>query len=61
MLLKSSAARLPVGSTQDEDTRKIKDFAYRVASAAVPSALLPKQVETGTADDLTSTQSCDDR
>ena len=45
--------RLPVGSTQDEDTRETEDFAYSVASAAVPAALLPKQVETATANDPT--------
>jgi len=54
-------SRLPVELTKDKDTRQIKDFAYSVASAAVPAALLPKKVETATADDLTSTQSCDHR
>ena len=46
-------SRLPIGSTQDDDTRKTEDFAYSVASAAVPAALLPKQVETATANDPT--------
>ena len=44
---------LPVGPTQDEDTRETEDFAYSVASAAMPAALLPKQVETATANDPT--------
>ena len=35
-------SRLPVGSTQDETIRETEDFAYGVASAAVPAALLPK-------------------
>ena len=46
-------SRLPVGSTQDDDTRETEDFAYSVASAAVPAALLPKHVETATANDPT--------
>ena len=46
-------SRLPVGSTQDDDTRETEDFAYSVASAAVPAALLPKHVETATTNDLT--------
>jgi len=46
-------SRLPVSSTQDEDTRETEDFAYSVASAAVPAALLLKQVETATANDPT--------
>ena len=46
-------SRLPVGSNQDDDTRETEDFAYSVASAAVPAALLPKQVETATANDPT--------
>ena len=46
-------SRLPVGSTQDEDTRETENFAYIVASAAMPAALLPKQVETATANDST--------
>ena len=46
-------SRLPVGSTQDEDTQETEDFAYGVANAAVPAALLPKQVETASANDPT--------
>ena len=46
-------SRLPVGSTRDDDTRETEDFAYSVASAAVPGALLPKHVETATANDPT--------
>ena len=46
-------SRLPVGSTQDDDTRESEDLAYSVASAAVPAALLPKHVETATANDPT--------
>ena len=46
-------SRLPVGSTQDEDTQDTQDFAYSVANAAVPAALLPKQVETASANDPT--------
>ena len=46
-------SRPPVGSTQDKDTRETEDFAYSVACAAVPAALLPKQVETATANDPT--------
>ena len=42
----NDAAVLSVGSTQDEDTRESEDFAYSVASAAVPAALLLKQIET---------------
>jgi len=46
-------SHLPVGSTQDEDTRDTEDFAYSMASAAVPATLLPKQVETATANEPT--------
>ena len=46
-------SRLSVGSTQDDDTRETEDFAYSVASAAVPAALLPKHVETATTNDPT--------
>lgn len=46
-------SRLPVGLTQSEDTRETKDFAYSVASAVVPAALLPKQVEAAAANDPT--------
>ena len=46
-------SRLLVGSTQDEDNQETEDFAYSVASAAVPAALLPKQVETASANDPT--------
>ena len=46
-------SRLPVGSTEDDDTRETEDFAYSVASAAVPAALLPKHVETATENDPT--------
>ena len=46
-------SRLPVGSTQDENTQKTEDLAYSVASSAVPAALLPKQVETAKANDPT--------
>ena len=46
-------SRLPVGSTQDDDTRETEDFAYSVASAAVPAALMSKQVKTATANDPT--------
>ena len=46
-------SRLPVGSTQDEDTRQTEDFAYSVASATGIAALLPEQVETATAHDPT--------
>ena len=41
-----------------------EDFAYSVVCAAVPAALLPKQVETATANDptlQTVAQSCDDQ
>ena len=46
-------SRLPVGSTQDEDTRETEGFAHSSASAALPAASLPKQVETATANDPT--------
>ena len=46
-------SRLPVGSTQDENTQETEDLAYSVASSAVPVALLPKQVETAKANDPT--------
>jgi len=46
-------SRLPAGPTQDEDTRETEDFAYSVASAAAPAALLPKRVETAKANDPT--------
>ena len=46
-------SRLPIGQTQDEDTRETEDFAYSVASEAMPAALMPKQVEIASADDPT--------
>ena len=39
--------------TQDEDTQETEDFAYSLASAAVPAALVPKQIESASADDPT--------
>ena len=46
-------SRLPVGQTQDKDTKETEDFAYSVAREAVPAALVPKQVEIASANDPT--------
>ena len=43
-----------MGSIQDDDTRETEGFAYSVESPAVTAALLPKHVETATANDPTS-------
>ena len=42
-------SRLPVGQTQDKDTKETEDFAYSVVREAVPAALVPKQVEIASA------------
>lgn len=45
--------RLPVGATQDHETQATEEFAYSVASEAIPAALVPKQVEIATENDPT--------
>ena len=46
-------SRLPVGATQDHETQATEEFAYSVASEAVPAALVPKEVETASEKDPT--------
>ena len=46
-------SRLPVGATQDHDTQATEEFAYSIASQAVPAALVPKQVENASENDPT--------
>ena len=46
-------SRLPVGATQDYETPATEEFAYSIASQAVPAALVPKQVEIASENDPT--------
>ena len=46
-------SRLPVGPTDDGDTAKTEEFAYSVASKAIPAALTPKEVELASEKDPT--------
>ena len=44
---------LPAGPTRDEDATAGEEFAYSVASGAMPTALLPRHVETASENDPT--------
>ena len=46
-------SRLPVGVTQDHETQATEEFAYSVASEAVPAALVPNEVEIASEKDPT--------
>jgi len=46
-------SRLPVGQTQEDDTKLTEECARSIASEAVPAALSPKEVEKASEEDAT--------